>query len=87
MSLSIPGKYGKSCNLLKQPCCIFMNIKNYIDQSKDYMQHYVFLAPKINLQLRILKLMFKIVEIISKNEYVKCDNPSDVITTIEIWAW
>lgn len=48
------------------------------------MWHYVFLAPKIKLQLRILKIMFKIVEIISKNEYVKCDNPSDVITTVEI---
>lgn len=56
-----------------------MNIKNYLDQSKDYVQHYVFLAPKIKLQLRILKIMFKIVEIISKNEYVKCDNPSDVM--------
>lgn len=84
MSLSIPGKSGKSCNLLKQPCCIFMNIKNYIDQSKDYVQHYVFLAPKIKLQFRILKIILKIVEIISKNEYVKCDNPSDVIRTIEI---
>lgn len=31
--------------------------------------------------------MLKIVEIISKNEYVKCDNPNDVITTVEIWAW
>lgn len=77
MSLSIPGK---SCNLLKQPCCIFMNIKNYIDQSTDYVRHYVFLAQKI--QLRILKIMLKIVEIISKNEYVKCDNPSDVITAV-----
>lgn len=83
MSLSIPGK---SCNLLKQPCCIFMNIKNYIDQSTDYVWHDVFLAPNIKLQLRILKIMFKIVEIISKNESVKCDNPSDVITAVEIWS-
>lgn len=31
--------------------------------------------------------MLKIVEIISKNEYVKCDNPSDFITAVEISAW